>query len=89
MTIQAAIKACLAKENRFGRPTSWKGSGSAIDLARRLDKNRARCLVSLNAPHNLLGSDWNVNPEDFLSDWEVVSAEDLANEACQMGELDV
>lgn len=83
MTIQATIKACLTKRNLFGRPISWKGTGTAIDLARRLDSKRARKIVSFSSPNNVQGTDWNVDPQDFLDDWETVTAEDLAAEVCQ------
>jgi hypothetical protein len=87
VTIQDAIKACLTKKDNFGRPVAWKGTGTAIDLACRLDKARARKLISLNSPNNLLGSDWNPTPTEFLEDWEVVTADQLANECCEIEKL--
>ena len=89
MTIQDAVKACLAKKNQFGRPVSWKNTGEGIDLARHLDKAQSRKMVSLNSPHNLLGTDWNPHPKEFLGDWEVVTAEEMADEVCQMEKLNV
>ena len=86
MTIQDAIKACLSKKDCFARPVSWKGTGEAIDLARRLDKSRARRIQSMQSPNNLIGCEWNVDPKDFLDDWEVLGADDLAQEVCQKGE---
>lgn len=83
MTIQAAIKACMTKRNLFGRPLSWQGTGSAIDLARRLDPQRARRIISFQSPNNLQGIDWNVDPQDLLGDWETITAEELAVEVCQ------
>jgi hypothetical protein len=83
MTIQAVIKACMTKRNLFGRPVSWRGSGSAIDLACRLDSTRARRIISFHAPNNFQGSDWQVDPQEFLDDWETITAEELAAEVCQ------
>ena len=82
MTIQATTKACLAKEGRYGRPVSWKGSGAAIDLSRRLDSCKARRVTPLGSNGALRGEDWDVNPEDFLTDWEIVTVEDLV---CETG----
>ncbi len=84
MTIQDAVKACLTKKDLFGRPVAWTDTGTAIDLACRLDKTRARKLISLSSPQNLLGSDWNPTPTEFLEDWEVVTAEKLAEECREL-----
>lgn len=89
MIIQDAIRACIVGRDLFGRPAAWKSTGTAIDLARRLDKTRIRQVVSLDSPHNLLGSDWNPAPGEFLGDWEVITAEELADETCQMEKSDV
>jgi hypothetical protein len=83
MTIQAVIKACMTKRNLFGRPIAWRGTGSAVDLARRLDPQRARRIVSFRSPSNLQGTEWNVDPQEFLDEWETVTAEELAAEVCQ------
>ncbi len=80
MTIQATIKACLAKKGRYGRPVSWKGSGNAVDLGRRLDPCKARQITPLGSAGALRGESWDVNPEDFLADWEIVTVEDLVCE---------
>ena len=80
MTIQVAIKACLAKEGRFGRPISWRGSSTAIDLGRRLDPCKARKVTPLGSTGALRGEAWDVNPEEFLADWEIVLVEDLVCE---------
>lgn len=84
MTIQEATKACLTEKNLFGRPISWKGTGSAIDLACRLDKSKPRKVMSLQSPNRLLGSEWSVSPQDLLNDWEVVTTKELALEVCQI-----
>jgi len=89
VTIQVAIKACLAKRGHFGRPVAWKGTGLAIDLGRSLDTSKARQISPLGTSGGLVGSDWEVNPEDLLLDWEVVTNEDLAAEVCQKEDSDV
>jgi len=35
------------------------------------------------------GLTWDVKPEEFLEDWEVVTSEELAAEACETEESDV
>lgn len=89
MTIQDAIKACLTKKDLFGRPATWKGTATAIDIVCRLDKTRARKIISLSSPKNLLGQDWNPTPTEFLEDWETVTAETLADECCEIEKSDV
>ena len=80
MRIQEAVKACSERDNLFGRPVSWKGAGKAIDLARRLDKTRVHKVTALQTSPNVIGEEWNVDPQDFLGRWEVITAEDLAKE---------
>lgn len=80
MTLQGATKSCLAKPGRFGRPTSWRGSGQAVDLARRLDPTQVRKVTTLRSPENLIGEEWRIDPQDLLGRWEVVTGKDLADE---------
>jgi hypothetical protein len=88
MTIQDAIRLCLSQEGQFARPIGWKSTGTAIDIGRRLDKACARKIESLSSLGNLWGSNWNPEPEELLGDWETVSAEELAEEACKLEKLD-
>ena len=89
MTIQDAIKACFTRGDKFGRPVSWRGTGAAIDLARRMYKADKVRRFTILREDILLGSDWDVDPAEFLMDWETVTREDLANEVCQKSESDV
>lgn len=80
MTIQAVTKICLVKKSYFGRPISWRGSGEALDLGRRLDSTQVRKVITLRSPDHLLGEEWKINPQDFLGKWEAVTAQKLAQE---------
>lgn len=83
MTIQTAVKVCLARGHYFARPAFWEGSGTAIDLGRRLDSARTMRVSPLGSSGGLVGTDWKIDPTEFLLDWEVVTAEDLRQEACK------
>jgi hypothetical protein len=89
MTIQEAIQQCLTKDDLFGRPASWQGSGSGLDLARRLDADRVRRVISLGTANNLLGAYWHPNPQEILADWETVTNHDLAVEVCKINDPDI
>jgi len=88
VTIQEAVKICLAKEGYFARPVSWKKTACAIDLGRKMDHRQIR-RFSVTRPDIAYGLDWNTEPEELLADWEIVTSEDLAAEACETGEPDV
>lgn len=79
MRIQEAIKACQKTPDVFGRPISWKGTGAAVDLAKRMQKDR---IMKVTAVHHKAawGSEWAITPEDLLDIWEIVSVNTLANE---------
>ena len=84
MNLQEAVKVCrrkteAGKPDPFARPVTWKGTGSAVDLGRKLspDKTRKICIFS---SHALTGVIWDVDPEDLLERWEIVSQDQLKGE---------
>mgnify|MGYP005850628399 CR=1 FL=1 len=79
MKIQEAIKACQKTPDSFGRPVSWKGSGKAIDLARRMKKDHISEVTVIHKGA-AWGSDWKILPEELLDVWEVVDINFLAGE---------
>jgi len=88
MIIQDAVKICLTKKGHFGRPVSWRKTASAIDLGRKMDTSQTRSFTVRRADV-VYGLTWDVKPEEFLEDWEVVTSEELAAEACETEESDV
>ncbi len=88
MTIQEAVKACLAKKGCFGRPVSWKETASAIDLGRTMDARQIR-RFTVSSSDVAYGDAWYIELEELLEDWEVVTSEELAAEACKTEESDV
>lgn len=84
MTIQTALRTCASKTGLYGRPRSWKGTASAIDLACRVQPNtQAQVIRSLGLSDAFLLAPWQVNPLDFLGDWETVTGEQLAAEVAK------
>lgn len=84
MRIQEAVKVCHQKPNLFGRPTSWKGNGQAVDLARRLRADKVSRVTAIHG-EAAWERDWDVSPEDLLDDWEVLSLSALAKEFFEPG----
>lgn len=80
-----ATVACYLKDGLFGRPRSWKGSGTAIDLARHLEQDRTLKVEVINS-RALTGTDWNPTPQDLLHWWEVMTQEDLSLESQKLQE---
>jgi len=76
--IQKAVKACQ-QSRYFARPLAWRGSGLAVDLARRLSPEKVLQVAAFNetAAH---GMEWAPTPEDLLDDWEMVDLATLARE---------
>lgn len=84
MNLQEAVKICRrktkeGKSHLFARPVTWKGTGSAIDLGRKLSASRTRKVWVLSS-HALTGISWEVDPEDLLERWQVVTQEQLNRE---------
>lgn len=84
MNLQEAVKICRrktkpGKPHLFARPVTWKGTGCAVDLGRKLseDKTRKICIFS---SHALTGVTWEVEPEDLLERWQVVTQRTLERE---------
>ena len=84
MNLQEAVKVCRRKTEPgqpepFARPVTWKGTGSAVDLGRRLSPDKTR-RISIFSSHALTGVIWDVEPEDLLERWEIVSQDQLKDE---------
>ena len=84
MNLQEAVKICRRKTEEgeshlFARPITWQETGSAIDLGRKLSPDRTM-KVCIFSSHALTGVRWEVDPEDLLERWQIVTQEQLNRE---------
>jgi hypothetical protein len=84
MNLQEAVKICRRKtkpggSQLFARPVTWEGTANAVDLGRKLspDKTRKVCILNSRA---LTGVSWEVDPNDLLERWQIVTQEQLNRE---------
>jgi hypothetical protein len=84
MNLQEAVKICRGHtkpggSHLFARPVSWNGTANAIDLGRKLspDKTLKVCILNSQA---LTGVSWEVDPEELLGRWQIVTQEQLKRE---------
>jgi len=80
MKIQEVIKASREAEDTFARPVSWRGTGTAVDLFKRLRNDRVSKIAAIHESA-ANASEWNITPEDLLDSWELVSIKVLAKES--------
>ena len=84
MNLQGAVKICRRNtkpggRHLFARPVSWGGTASAVDLGRKLspDKTLKVCILNSQA---LTGVPWEVDPEELLERWQIVTQDQLNRE---------
>ncbi len=84
MNLQEAVKICRRNTkpggtHLFARPVSWEGTANAVDLGRKLSSGKTLKVCILNS-RALTGVSWEVDPEELLERWRIVTREQLNRE---------